>query len=149
MSPDAPVPPPPAPVTFEDLERAGEITFESYRSSGPGGQNVNKVSTAVRLRFDLAASTVLPEAVRRRLARLAGARVTDRGVLLIEAQRFRTQEQNRDDAVNRLMDLIARAHVRPKPRHPTRPSKASKERRLEGKHRRSDVKNTRGPVRGE
>lgn len=136
-------------VTFDDLERAGEVTFEYYRSSGPGGQNVNKVSTAVRLRFDLAGSTVLPAAVRNRLARLAGSRLTDQGVLLLEAQRFRTQEQNRDDAVLRLMELVARAHVRPKPRRPTRPSKASKERRLDGKRRRGDVKSTRGPIRGD
>jgi ribosome-associated protein len=122
-------------------ERALSESF--VRASGPGGQNVNKVSSAVQLRLDLAASG-LPEPVQRRLARLAGRRLTADGSVLILAQRHRTQERNREDALDRLLDLVRRAAEPPKPRRPTKPTLASKRRRLETKARRSRVKRTRG-----
>lgn len=121
-----------------------EISESFIRSSGPGGQNVNKLSTAVQLRFDVRGSPSLPEDVRERLERLAGRRLTRDGVLVITAQRFRLQERNREDAVERLVELIRAATVRPVKRRPTRPTFASKVRRLEGKKRRSDVKALRG-----
>ncbi|MGE0699334.1 MAG: alternative ribosome rescue aminoacyl-tRNA hydrolase ArfB [Hyphomicrobiaceae bacterium] len=123
-----------------------EIEEHFLRASGPGGQNVNKVSTAVELRFDVRHSPTLTPSVRARLVRLAGRRLTKDGVLVIRADRFRTQEQNRSDARARLADLVAEAAIEPKPRIKTRPPRASKERRLEGKTRRSDVKRGRGKV---
>ncbi len=131
------------PVTSEDLVRAGEIEFEFYRSPGPGGQKVNKVSTGVRLRFDVAGSQLLPEAVKARLTQQAGNRLTKEGVLVLEAQRFRTQERNREDALERLTKLIRKSWEEPKARRPTRPSAASRERRLETKRRRGILKRSR------
>jgi ribosome-associated protein len=113
------------------------------RASGPGGQNVNKVATAVELRFDLAGTTLFSDAVRARLARLAGRRLTRDGVIVIQADRFRTQEQNRADARRRLEDLVARAVVAPKTRLKTRPTRAAKEQRLQSKKRRARTKQAR------
>ena len=126
----------------------GELRFEFLRASGPGGQNVNKVSTAVRLRFDVRACPSLPEEVRARLLGLAGRRVGQDGVLSIEARRFRTQEANRRDAVERLVLLVRKAVEKPKPRRETKPSRASKVRRLETKRRRGQAKQTRKPPGG-
>lgn len=121
-----------------------ELSMRFVRASGPGGQNVNKVSTAVELRFDLAASPSLPPGVKERAARLAGSRFTDAGEILIFAERHRTQAMNRQDAVERLLELLAKAAIAPKKRRPTRPTMGSKTRRLDGKKRRSDVKSGRG-----
>jgi len=125
-----------------------ELRFEFFRSSGPGGQNVNKVATAVRLRFDVRNSPSLPPDVKARLLRLAANRLTDDGVLLIEARRFRTQEQNREDASARLMAWIAKASTPPRPRRATKPSRASRQRRLDTKQRHSAAKRQRRPVHG-
>ena len=120
-----------------------EIEESFVRSSGPGGQNVNKLSTAVQLRFNVRRSPSLPDDVRARLERLAGARLTNDGELVIIAQRHRTQVRNREDALERLIALIRQAAVAPIKRRPTRPTKASRERRIEGKKRRAGVKNMR------
>ncbi len=120
-----------------------ELEEHFVRASGPGGQKVNKVSTAVELRFDVRSSPSLPPHVRARLERLAGSRLTDEGVLVIRAERFRTQERNRDDARERLVELVRRATVVPKRRIPTKPTRAAKERRREAKAKRSHVKKLR------
>ena len=124
-----------------------ELEFEYYKSPGPGGQNVNKVSTAVRLRFDVRISASLTEDVKERLIRLAGNRITIDGILIIEAHRYRTREQNQQDAISRLEALLERASRPPKKRRATRPTRTSVAKRLEAKRRRSQVK--RGRAGGE
>jgi ribosome-associated protein len=123
-----------------------ELEEHFIRASGPGGQNVNKLSTAVELRFDLMASECLTAPVRARLKRLAGRRLTKEGVLVIRAERHRTQELNRADARERLIELVRQATIVPKRRIATRPTKASKERRLESKTRRGEIKRHRGRI---
>ena len=123
-----------------------ELQFQFKLASGPGGQNVNKVATAAELRFDVAGSPSLPEAVRARLLALAGSRVTQDGELLITARRFRSQERNRQDAIDRLVALIQRAAEPPKPRIKTKPSRAAKQRRMDEKRRVGTKKLTRRPV---
>ena len=124
-----------------------EIAERFVRSSGPGGQHVNKVATAVQLRFDLKNSRSIPDDVRNRLLRLAGNRVTSEGVLILEARRFRSREKNRRDARERLLALIRKAAEPERPRKKTRPSRESRERRLEAKLRRGRTKTERGRVR--
>jgi ribosome-associated protein len=120
-----------------------EIDESFVRASGPGGQNVNKLSTAVQLRFDVRGSPALPDDVKARLERLAGTRLTRDGVLVITAQRHRTQARNRQDALDRLVDLVRRAATPPVPRRSTKPTRASRERRIEGKKHRSGIKRLR------
>jgi len=120
-----------------------ELTFRFVRASGPGGQNVNKVSTAVELRFDVERSPSLPDDVRARLRVLAGRRLNAEGVLVIDAQRHRSQERNRADAVERLVELIRKAAIPPVPRRKTKPTRSSRERRLESKRLRARIKRGR------
>ncbi len=126
-----------------------ELQWRFIRASGPGGQNVNKVSTAVQLRFDVAHSPSLPEQVRTRLMALAGQRMTDEGILVIDARRHRSQARNREDATERLSKLVRQAGERPTPRRKTQPTAASKRQRLQSKRRRGDTKRLREVPRAE
>lgn len=134
------------PITRDIAISESELEEQFVLASGPGGQNVNKVASAVQLRFDVARSPSLPFAVRQRLTALAGHRLTKDGVLVIVARRFREQERNRADARARLAALIREAAIPPKPRRPTKPTKASKERGVEAKKRHSRLKKTRGKI---
>jgi ribosome-associated protein len=133
-------------ITPEIAIDEDEIVEDFVRSSGPGGQNVNKVATAVQLRFDVARSPSLPDDVRERLVRLAGSRMTNEGVLVIDARRYRTRERNRRDALDRLVALVGGAAEKPKKRRSTKPTGASRERRLESKRRRGETKRRRRPA---
>jgi ribosome-associated protein len=120
-----------------------EIQFDFIRASGPGGQNVNKVASAVQLRFDVKNSPSLPEVVKQRLTKLAPKRITAEGVLIIEAKRYRSQEQNREDAVQRLVHLLQQAEYEPKPRRKTKPSQTAREARLRTKKLKGEIKRLR------
>lgn len=132
-------------ITWDIVIPDEEISLEFVRASGPGGQNVNKVSTAVQLRFDAAGSDSLDASVKERLLKIAGNRATDEGVIIIEAKRFRSQEKNRKDAIDRLAEMVKKAAVKPTPRRKTRPTAASREKRISQKKRRSEVKRLRKP----
>jgi ribosome-associated protein len=129
-------------ISLED----DEIKLEFIQASGPGGQNVNKLATAVQLRFDVRRSPSLPEEVRQRLEKQAGKRLSDDGILIIEARRYRTQEHNRQDAIDRLVAMVRKATEKPKPRRRTRPSAESIQRRLDEKRRRGEIKSLRRKV---
>ena len=130
-------------ITPDIAIHESEIEEDFVHSSGPGGQNVNKVATAVQLRFDVSNSPALPKDVRERLTRLSGSRITENGVLIIEARRHRTRERNRQDARERLVALIRKAAVAPRPRRKTAPTAASKRKRLDSKQHRGRLKRAR------
>ena len=134
-------------VTSSISLHENEIQLDFIRSSGPGGQNVNKVSSAVQLRFDTRSSPALTDEIRSRLHRISGRRMTADGILIIEARRYRTQERNRQDAIDRLVALIRRATEKPRPRRRTRPSAAARQRRLTAKKQRAEIKRRRNRVR--
>ena len=134
-------------ITFNIRIDESELAEDFIHASGPGGQNVNKVATAVQLRFDAAKSAALSPEVKARLKTLAGSRMTKEGVLVIDARRFRTREKNREDALFRLVDMIRRAAVPPRPRRPTRIPPGVNEDRLENKHRKAQKKEGRTPIR--
>jgi len=121
-----------------------DLSEDFIRASGPGGQNVNKVSTAVQLRFDLSGNDTLPEDVKSRAARIAGSRLTQNGEIVIQADRFRTRERNREDALERLLEILRKATEKPKPRKATKPTLGSKRRRLDAKKQRGQIKKMRG-----
>jgi len=133
-------------VTPDIVIHEKELTFDFVRSSGPGGQNVNKVSSAVQLRFDVGASEEIPVDVKKRIRTLAGRQITEEGILIIKASRFRKQEQNRQDAIERLVRLVQKAAVKPKKRIKTRPTKAAKERKLAEKKQRGRLKKLRQKI---
>ena len=124
-----------------------DIEFDFVRSSGPGGQHVNKASTAVQLRFNVRQSDTLSEEVRDRLKRIAGKKMTEDGILIIKANRFRSQDKNRKDAMARLIEMLQQATVKPRPRRKTRPSRTAKERRISAKKKRSEIKRWRRGVK--
>ena len=132
-------------ITPEITLDEGELSWEFVRSSGPGGQRVNKVATAVQLRFDVLHSPSIPAEVKGRLLEIGGKRVTEEGILIINARRYRSQERNRQDALERLITLIGEAAEVPKHRRPTKPSEAAKSRRREEKRRQSAKKRLRKP----
>ena len=133
-----------AEIKSQPIIDESELEFNFIRADGPGGQNVNKVATAVQLRFDVFHSTSLPEEVKSRLAKLAGRRITQDGILVIEARRFRSQERNREDALNRFHVLVQKALEKPKVRKKTKPTKSSQEERLKMKKHRGEIKKARG-----
>lgn len=137
------------PVTETIVLKDSELQWDFVRSGGPGGQNVNKVATAVQLRFDVTGSPSLPQEVKERLSRLAGSRMTDDGVIVIRAQRFRSQERNREDALTRLRELIMEALRKPRKRVRTRPTAASRAARLASKRRTALKKGMRHGVKGD
>ena len=134
-------------VTDDIAIDESEIQLNFIRSSGPGGQNVNKVSTGVQLRFNVFENSSLAPDIRKRLIKLGGSKITANGILVIHARRFRSQEQNRSDAIDRLVELIRQAAVKPKSRRKTKPSPASRQRRLDVKHKRSEIKRHRTSIK--